>query len=569
MIVAGADLVVVFDGSDKPLKRGRQRGSGRLFVETAELRNICECFRIPWTTAAAEGEAECAYLQREGTANFVFSNDADCLAFGATKVVMYASERTTEDASEIASDEESDTETVTEPVSRRARVTTKSGDRPVRVIDVNKDAPKWTQLEYVLRIILQGGDYDEGVARIGAEIARDLAQPGSLLVPLFADAVGWDTEHSVGADPTLEPEAAESDDAIEVPRENLDIELEIDDSAMERFREQLLEELRTNKSGLLSRKQPALADKLAQRGSAFPDREFIGEYLTPRVNRWPKRFPETPELPVLALAWDEWTRVYGSAQADWKNFVRIVLAPMVVRHIRNGTDKDEWYDSLSEKKYRNAENHPGHAEYAVKLRSAAIPDILGIRQPEWEEDIRYDPRVLVFTAFRHILVQSQHLKPKIAAKEPKIVQSAFVKGAQVQLVPGSKKRSYTRTPSAQNQNAGQQRLDSFFMVQPKVESSDSKRRKLTADGPKEPWESQKPRIEPESSVKRELSVQKEPIVHEFFAISDGDDTDADDTDLEVTTVRRSTRQSVGTSLLSEPSSDSDTLILAETSLTSI
>lgn len=145
-VAAGVAVTCVFDSPSTLVKRGltvRRQES----TFTAQVREIVTAFGFAVVNAAGEAEAQCAALQQDGTVDFVFSNDADVLANGARAVIKYSSDN---DSSNTAI------------------------ERLIDEIHVGRPAH-----EYVLRAVLQGCDWNDGVRSIGSEYARNIAEtPG-------------------------------------------------------------------------------------------------------------------------------------------------------------------------------------------------------------------------------------------------------------------------------------------------------------------------------------------------------------------------------------------------------
>lgn len=156
-VAAGFAVTCVFDSPSVFVKRGvavrrQETGFG------AQAREIITAFGFAIVDAPGEAEAQCATLQLNGTVDFVFSNDADVLANGARAVLKYSPE------SESAN-------TAIERLVDEIHVV-----RPVQ--------------EYVLRSVLQGCDWNDGVRSIGCEYARNIAESPQLSADLVKIAEG-------------------------------------------------------------------------------------------------------------------------------------------------------------------------------------------------------------------------------------------------------------------------------------------------------------------------------------------------------------------------------------------
>ncbi|KAF8422836.1 PIN domain-like protein, partial [Boletus edulis BED1] len=77
----------VFDGPNRPaIKRGKRVG-GNVHWLTQGMKNIIDAFGFERRVASGEAEAELAYLNRVGIIDAVLSDDVDNFLFGATMVI--------------------------------------------------------------------------------------------------------------------------------------------------------------------------------------------------------------------------------------------------------------------------------------------------------------------------------------------------------------------------------------------------------------------------------------------------------------------------------------------------
>lgn len=109
--------------------------------------------------APGEGEAQCAYLQVTHQVDFVLSNDADVLLFGATKILKNYSKHGWKDL----------------PNSGISPRRSTHNERFVTVIDLNMLQP-WNRDRLLLFNLLVGGDYSVGVRHLGGKRAAALAK---------------------------------------------------------------------------------------------------------------------------------------------------------------------------------------------------------------------------------------------------------------------------------------------------------------------------------------------------------------------------------------------------------
>jgi len=87
--------IYIFDG-DKPVEKQetmkKRKEKNPFFVSHEEIRDVKKLFdqrNVKWYVAPGEGEKFCSYLNREGIADTVLSNDYDCIAFGCKKLLVY------------------------------------------------------------------------------------------------------------------------------------------------------------------------------------------------------------------------------------------------------------------------------------------------------------------------------------------------------------------------------------------------------------------------------------------------------------------------------------------------
>lgn len=143
-MTAGIDLVPVFDGTDHPHKLRHKSRFRREHAFVVLAKDIVKHLGLPCIEAPGEAEALCSHLQRIGSVDFVFSDDADVLVFGATSVLSYSRGRETSKESTL--------------------------NRQICIHNVTID-----RRSYLLRALLQGNDYDKGVTRLGSKVASQIA----------------------------------------------------------------------------------------------------------------------------------------------------------------------------------------------------------------------------------------------------------------------------------------------------------------------------------------------------------------------------------------------------------
>ncbi|CAH02645.1 crossover junction endodeoxyribonuclease [Kluyveromyces lactis] len=171
-------IVIIFDGTFKlDGKRRKKRKVATLWDSYWLMRSMnrfnhdsvsyvddyiiecCKLFNIQTINAPGEGEAQCAFLQLVGQVDFVLSNDADVLSFGASKVLKNYSKHGWQDL----------------PNSSNSPVKSKQNERFVTFVDLDiiKD---WDRDRFVLFNLLVGSDYNGGVKGLGGKRAAILSK---------------------------------------------------------------------------------------------------------------------------------------------------------------------------------------------------------------------------------------------------------------------------------------------------------------------------------------------------------------------------------------------------------
>ncbi|KAG0707209.1 hypothetical protein DFH29DRAFT_995272 [Suillus ampliporus] len=83
----------VFDGPKRPSVKRGKKVSGNAHWLTTGMKNIIAAYGFEWRTAPGEAEAELAYLNRIGIIDGVLSDDVDNFLFGTTMVIRNPSNR--------------------------------------------------------------------------------------------------------------------------------------------------------------------------------------------------------------------------------------------------------------------------------------------------------------------------------------------------------------------------------------------------------------------------------------------------------------------------------------------
>ncbi|KAI9571826.1 hypothetical protein HD554DRAFT_2069651 [Boletus coccyginus] len=223
----------VFDGPNRPAVKRRKRVGGNVHWLTQGMKNIIDAFGFEWRMAPGEAEAELAYLNRIGIIDAVLSDDVDNFLFGATMVIRNPSN--------------------TLSGNRAHPVKNAQGkDDGNHVVTYTADAilsdpsVALSRSGTILIGLLSGGDYiPAGLPGCGQKFATGLARAG------FGDSLVKAVKELKGA--------------------RLD-------AFLDRWRQDIRNELKTNKSSLLPSKKPSLAASLPD---DFPSLPVLVSYADP------------------------------------------------------------------------------------------------------------------------------------------------------------------------------------------------------------------------------------------------------------------------------------------------
>ncbi|KZT39796.1 hypothetical protein SISSUDRAFT_1113531 [Sistotremastrum suecicum HHB10207 ss-3] len=283
--------VFVFDGPKRPsVKRGKKI-SGNSHWLTEGVKNIVVAFGFEWITAPGEAEAELAYLNRIGIIDSILSDDVDTFLFGATMVIRNSSATLTGNNSaslENAAGKNDGNHTMTYSM---------------------KDITSMPEIDLtigglILIGLLSGGDYHTaGVTGCGPKIAHGLARAG------LGDAL--------------------YEAAIKLSKDDLP-------KFLEKWRSDLIHELKTNESGCLQRKAVAVAKTITD---DFPNIEILMSYVKPitsetegrKVNKitW-EREPSVSKIAECCELYFEW----GVKEVIVKRFRTVLWPGIICRSLR-------------------------------------------------------------------------------------------------------------------------------------------------------------------------------------------------------------------------------------------
>lgn len=155
--------IFVFDGPGVPEKI-RWKGKRGVPERPELLKQVLECFGIPYQLAPAEAEAECAKLQKLGIVDAVWSGDADALMFGCDLLI----------SDHGITKQHGD--------QNRSKGHTQKSRTHVQIIRAQKMKEELAlDCEgLVLFAMLAGGDYHPGLSDCGTGLALRVVQKGTL-----------------------------------------------------------------------------------------------------------------------------------------------------------------------------------------------------------------------------------------------------------------------------------------------------------------------------------------------------------------------------------------------------
>ena len=330
----------VFDGPNKPeWKRGKRVGGPGVKVASVPeflAKQLLKQFGFPWHVAPGEAEAECAVLQREGIVDAVLSEDVDTLMFGSGVTLRNWSA-------------EGSTKTPTHvSVYREEETTAKSG------LDTQG---------MILVALMSGGDYiPTGIAGCGPKLACDAARAG------FGSSL------------------------CKLKRRDV--------NGLNKWKEELLHQIRTNEAKHFSRRNNSFAFP-----ADFPNWEVLGYYTNPCVSSADKirKLKESVkwdlDIDFAAL------RSFTADAFDWrciggaKKFIKNLAPAMLVRQLRLQTQQPETSTQVAQEERELAMVHAihgkrnhftvdGELEYRISFTPAnLVPLDLSLE----EEDDQFTP----------------------------------------------------------------------------------------------------------------------------------------------------------------------------------
>lgn len=326
--------VFVFDGPKRPTWKRGKLVSGRQQVIEEPFSYLIEAFGYQWHRAPGEAEAELAYLNQVNLIDAVLTDDSDALLFGAHVVIRnwgknlsgtMAFSRTTSTSGDMFDQAAASTQDITTAsAASRPQLSGPDGNHLITLYNtLELSNPYYMGLDrdaLILIGLMSGGDYDTtGLLQCGIKIAVALARSG----------FGYSLNRAFKASYTSQESASHTCPKFE--------------RFLKTWRENVREELRTNKIGFLPSKRPKLASTIPNNFLSTPEsRKVLAYYLYPLTSQSNKQFDPSffyfkggmaePDLKRLARL----TQIYfkWSKEAILSKF-RTILGPgVVVRRLR-------------------------------------------------------------------------------------------------------------------------------------------------------------------------------------------------------------------------------------------
>ncbi|CAA7267737.1 unnamed protein product [Cyclocybe aegerita] len=260
----------VFDGPERPKnKRGKKVRGTRLWLER-DFKTMLDGFGFMWIEAPGEAEAELASLATADCVDVVLSEDSDCFVFGG-------------------------------PVIMRFDPNTSNDEEVVLYCAANVEAHPDLHLkhaDFIFIALTAGGDYSKGIPNCGIDTAFQLAKTG------LGRTLLEGMKHYQGR--------------------NLR-------AFLSSWRQSLILEAATNKSGHLPHKYPHLARSIP---ANFPTAALLNLYAKPLVSDKvpPTLFMKEPDPPMLA-SFAENHFVWGDPVGILKHFSDTVFPGLATRSL--------------------------------------------------------------------------------------------------------------------------------------------------------------------------------------------------------------------------------------------
>ncbi|KAL5507252.1 hypothetical protein ACEPAH_6708 [Sanghuangporus vaninii] len=243
------------------MKRGNRMGKSGISELTRNMTTLLDIFGIEWREARGEAEAELAFLNSVGVIDAVMTDDIDAFLFGAKTIIRNPSLSLT---------------------GNRSNPATNLDDKPsnqhvmeFRIEDIQTHPEiRMSRGGMILFALLTGGDYDNGIDRIGKATAHALVRCG------FGDELYT---------------AVLNRDVVSLH------------NFLPAWRERINTELRENRQGFLKRVAPGLCLP-----NNFPNLDLLDKYVRPEKNEggiqgvWKNKKLDLPQLAAFCEEYFEW-----------------------------------------------------------------------------------------------------------------------------------------------------------------------------------------------------------------------------------------------------------------------
>ncbi|KAJ7782861.1 hypothetical protein B0H16DRAFT_1403187 [Mycena metata] len=274
----------VFDGRKRPkVKRGSKMGKSGSLPLAQPMKDMLAHFGMQWLEAPGEAEAELACLNEEGIIDAIITDDCDVLIFGGKTILRNSSLALSGNKANPALDANG-----------------KASKHHVMVYTADAvRASGFTRGALLLFALLSGGDYHNGIPKMGKVIASGLARCGfgERLLDAFQSLSEPQLKHFLVG-----------------------------------WREEINTELRTNSRGWLKQRSSLTIP------SDFPDVEVVDNYVTPIRNNnvGGRAIRDNREISIPAIAGfcEEKFAEWGHRSAIIKRFRTLLWRPAVMHVLR-------------------------------------------------------------------------------------------------------------------------------------------------------------------------------------------------------------------------------------------
>ncbi|KAL5528396.1 hypothetical protein ACEPAF_7532 [Sanghuangporus sanghuang] len=309
----------VFDGRwGRPkMKRGNRMGKSGIPDLTRNMKTLLDIFGIEWREARGEAEAELAFLNSVGVIDAIMTDDVDTFLFGANTVIRNPSLSLTGNRSSPATNLDG------KPSNQHVM--------EFRIEDIQTHPEiRMSRGGMILFALLTGGDYDNGIDKIGKATAHALVRCG------FGDELYT---------------AVLNRDVVSLH------------NFLPAWRQRINTELRENRQGFLKRAAPGLCLPVN-----FPNLDLLDKYVRPESNEggiqgvWKNKKLNLPQLAAFCEEYFEW----GTRTQIIKRFRSLLWDASVIYLLRKA--------ALEQDKKEVDRQYPSGAPYA-EIRHCRRPEL--------------------------------------------------------------------------------------------------------------------------------------------------------------------------------------------------